>query len=242
MKTNYLNDYGNEIENYFKNSLGSNLQKLENFAKYVPRQILTRFVAKYEIFKKVLNVQGSIVECGVHLGGGLMTFAQLSSILEPVNFQRKIIGFDTFSGFTSISKEDSKGKSTELKKGGLAVDSYDDLKKCVELFDSNRFIGHKEKVSLVKGDLKQTMPKYLEDNPHTIVSLLYLDLDVFEPTKVAIEQLISRMPKGGVIVFDQLHSEFWPGETLAVLKTLGINNLRIQKLPFEPMISFAVIE
>jgi len=141
-----------------------------------------------------------------------------------------------------ISQEDLKGKSTELKKGGLAVDSYGDLKKCVELYNTNRFIGHKEKVSLIKGDLKKTMPEYIKDNPHTIVSLLYLDLDGFEPTKIAIEQLISRMPKGSIIAFDQLHSEFWPGETLSVLKTLGINNLRIQKFPFEPMISFAVIE
>ncbi len=132
--------YRVDMETYFKDSVGSNVEKLQNFTKYVPRKNLTKFISKYEIFKKILNVQGSIIECGVYLGGGLMTFAQLSAIFEPVNNQRKIIGFDTFSGFTELSEEDKKGKSVHSKKGGLAVDTYEDLKKCIELYDSNRFI------------------------------------------------------------------------------------------------------
>jgi len=230
------------LQDYFRNGAGSDLEKLQNFAKYVPRQTITRFISKYELFKKILNVQGSIIECGVYLGGGLMTFAQLSAILEPVNHQRKIIGFDTFSGFADLSKEDEKGQSIHSKKGGFDVDSYDDLKKCIELYDSNRFIGHIPKISLVKGDAKQSIPKYIEDNPHSVVSLLYLDFDVFEPTKIALEYLVPRMPKGAIIAFDELNAQLWPGETLAVLKSIGIRNLRIQRFPWDTVISFAVLE
>jgi len=235
-------EYRINLETYFKNSEGTNVEKLQNFTKYVPRQTLTRFISKYEIFKKVLTIQGSIIECGVYLGGGLMTFAQLSAILEPVNNQRKIIGFDTFSGFEAFSKEDKKGKSIHARKGGLAVDAYEDLKQCISLYDSNRFLSHIPKVFLAKGDIKATLPKYLDDNPQTVVSLLYLDVDVFEPTKVAIEHLVPRMPKGAIIAFDELNSDKWSGETLAVLKTIGIKNLRIQRFPFDSFISFAIIE
>ncbi|MFC2051128.1 TylF/MycF/NovP-related O-methyltransferase [Chloroflexota bacterium] len=237
-------EYRIDLETYFESSIGSNVEKLQNFAKYVPRQTLTRFISKYEIFKKILNIQGSIVECGVFLGGGLMTFAQLSAILEPVNHQRKIIGFDTFSGVTDLSKEDEKGESVHAKKGGFAIDAraYEDLKRCIELYDSNRFISHIPKVFLVKGDVKETLPKYLEDNPHTVVSLLYLDMDVFQPTRVAIERLVPRMPKGAIIAFDELNANNWPGETLAVLETIGIKNLCIERFTFESFISFAVIE
>ena len=235
-------EYRINLENYFKDDEGTNVQKLENFSKYAPRQVLSRFLAKYEIFKKILHVHGSIVECGVYLGGGLMTFAQLSAILEPVNYQRKIIGFDTFAGFANLSKEDKKGKSGHSKKGGLAADSYDGLKKSIELYDSNRFIGHIPKVSLIKGDISTTLPRYIKNNPQTVVSLLYLDADVFKPTKVAIEQVIPRMPKGAIIAFDELNADNWPGETLAVLKTVGVKNLRIKRFPFDPFISFAVIE
>ena len=62
-----------KLDAYFNSSLGSNIEKLQNFSKYVPRQDLTNFLARYEIFKKILNVPGSIVECGVLFGGGLRT-------------------------------------------------------------------------------------------------------------------------------------------------------------------------
>lgn len=234
--------YRNALERYFRDSRGTNVEKLQNFAKYVPRQSMASFLARYEIFGKILPVQGSIIECGVYWGGGLLAFAQLSAILEPVNYQRKIIGFDTFSGFTDLSKEDATGKSTHLKKGGLAADSYQDLKKCIALYDANRFINHIPKVSLVKGDIGETLPRYLEENPHTVISLLYLDTDVFQATKVALEHAIPRMPKGAIIAFDELNADNWPGETLAVLRTIGIKNLRIQRFPFTSFISFAIIE
>lgn len=237
-------EYRADLETYFAASLGNPIEKLENFTKYVPRQSLSYFLAKYELFKKVLEVQGSIIECGVYHGGGLMTFAQLSAIFEPVNHQRKIVGFDTFCGFSTLTQWDQKGTSAHSRTGGLSVgvEMYDDLKRCIELYDSNRFVGHIPKVSLIKGDIKETMPQYLKDNPHTVVSLLYLDVDVFEPTKVAIEHLVPRMPKGAIIAFDELNSDRWPGETLAALETIGLRNLRIQRFPFDPFLSFAAIE
>src|SRR5665811_2289803 len=83
--------------------------RLENFSKYIRRQNATRFLALYEIFKQVLHVKGSIVECGGYQGFGLMSWAQFSSVLEPVNLTRRIYGFDTFEGFPSTSDKD-KGK------------------------------------------------------------------------------------------------------------------------------------
>ena len=80
--------------------------KMENFPKYVRRQNLTRFLALYEIFKRVVNVKGSIVECGVFQGFGIMTWAKLSAIIEPVNLTRRIYGFDTFEGFSSLSEKE----------------------------------------------------------------------------------------------------------------------------------------
>ena len=98
------------------------------------------------------------------------------------------------------------------------------------------------KVELVKGDISTTIPKYLKANSHTVVSLLYLDVDVYKPTKIALKNFISRMPKGAIIAFDELNSDSWPGETLAVLEECGINNLRIKRFDFEPNKSYAVLE
>lgn len=234
--------YRKELEKYFQISTDSNVEKLENFCKYVPRQTLTRFISKYEIFKIVLDVQGSVVECGVLFGGSLMTWAQLSAIFEPVNHQRKIIGFDTFKGFTALSKEDKKGKSEYSEKGKLAVDSYRNIKRCVELYDMNRNLNHIEKVILVKGDINITVPKYLKENPYLVVSLLYLDVDIFKPTVTALKHFLPRMPKGAVIVFDELNADNWPGETLAVMQEVGINKLSIKRFSFDTHLSYAVLE
>jgi hypothetical protein len=239
--------YRGALEEYFANSPGSFIEKLENFAKYVPRQNLARFLARYEIFRLIQNIQGSIVECGVLFGGGLMSFANLSAILEPYNFQRRIIGFDTFTGFPDLSAQDLKGKkdrkSAHLKKSGFAAPSaYEDLLKSIEVFNLNRFLNHFPKVLVVKGDFEETSRKFLEDHPHLIISCLYLDFDIYAPTKTAIERFAPRVPKGGVIVFDELNEEAFPGETIAVMETMDLKKLRIQRFSFEPRISYAGVE
>lgn len=236
-------EFFKQLEQYFLDSDDTIIDRLANFPKYVTRQSLTNFLAKYEIYKKIKNVNGSIVECGVLFGGGLMSFAHFSSIIEPVNYTRKIIGFDTFSGFPAISKADAtRTPNSQMKKGGYNINAFNDLKKCVELFDSNRFINHIPKIELVKGDVRKTIPKYIKDNPHLIVSLLYLDLDLYEPTRAALRNFIPRMPKGAIIAFDEINVDQWPGETLAVLEEVGIRNLRIERFEFAPLMSYAVLE
>lgn len=236
-------EYRIALNNYFAKSNDSAVEKLENFPKYVSSTTIARFLCKYEIFKHVLGVQGSIIECGVLYGGGLMTWAQLSAVLEPMNHQRKIIGFDTFSGFPSIAKEDMIQTTSELvKPGGLAIDSFQDLKECIQIYDMYRPLSHIWKVKLVKGDAKETIPRFIQNNPHTVVSLLYLDFDIFEPTSVALDYFVDRIPKGGIIAFDQLNSESFHGETVAAIKKLGISNLRIQRPLLSTSISYAILE
>jgi len=112
------------------------------FAKYARRREITRFLARYELFKMVERIQGCIVECGVFAGQGLMSWAQMSAILEPVGGTfRHVYGFDTFDGFPEVYEKDIKGSiDLEWKAGDLKCDSYADLQSCIELFDLNRFL------------------------------------------------------------------------------------------------------
>lgn len=216
--------------------------KMENFPKYVRRQNMTRFLALYEIFKKVETVKGSIVECGVNHGFGLMSWAKFSAILEPVNLTRRIYGFDTFEGFPGVSEKDRSAASMHVKEGDLKADVFDELTELAEIYDSTRFLGHVGKVNLVRGDAVKTIPQFVEDNPHLLVSLLYMDFDLYEPTKVALEHLLPRMPKGAVLAFDELDNPLWPGETLAMLETHAKRPLKIERVPFDPYIGFAVLD
>ena len=232
---------GQNIERIFNACPDSVEVKLENFPKYVRRQHLKRFLALYELFKLVLPVKGSIVECGVFRGFGLMSWAKLSTMLEPENLTRRIYGFDTFAGFPSHSDKDTNSVAMP-EQGALYADSYEELTALLEEYDRDRFLGHIDKVHLVKGDVTETIPRFVTEHPHLVVSLLFLDLDLYEPTKAAIEHFLPRMPRGAVIAFDELDNPMWPGETLAMLDCVGAARLRLRRLEWDPYIGYAIIE
>lgn len=230
-----------EIEKLFLEDPIPIIERIEAFAKYASRQSLAKFFTKYEIFKKILHVNGSIVECGVLHGAGLLTWAKLSSIFEPVNHTRKVFGFDTFEGFPSVGAKDRGGSFHNLQEGGLKGSPFEHVQRAVEVYDINRPVGHIPKVRLIQGDVCKTAPAFLEENPQLVVSLLYLDLDLHEPTKAVLEAFLPRMPQGAVIVFDELNAEIFPGETLAVDEVLGLKNLKIERFPFDSYVSYAVL-
>lgn len=170
-----------------------------------------------------------------------MAWAKLSSILEPVNLTRRIYGFDSFTGFPSVSEKD-QSRFSKTNTGDLYSNCYDELIELIKIYDSNRYLGHMKKVELIKGDAATTIPEFIKNNKHLMVSLLFLDFDLYEPTKVAIENFFPRMPKGAIIAFDELDNPIWPGETLALLEAIGINRLRIKRVEFDPYIGYAIID
>ena len=134
-----------------------------------------------------------------------------------------------------IEKENAKVKT------GMFAEDYDvysELTECIGEYNENRFINNIDKIELVKGDANITIPQYIENNKHLLVSLLYLDFDIYEPTKTALNHFVPRMGKGSVIAFDEINNEDWPGETMALLESLNINDYKIESFPFEPNISF----
>lgn len=216
--------------------------KIDNFPKYARRQMLTRFLAHYEIFKRILTVKGSVVECGVNHGFGLMTWAKLSAILEPVNLMRRVYGFDTFEGFPGLSKQDLTPASKHVKAGDLAADSFEELTELAAIYDSTRFLGHVQKIELIRGDATKTIPQFVLEHPHVVVSLLFLDFDIYEPTKAALEAFLPRMPKGAIVAFDELDNPLWPGETVAMIEAHSRRPLRVERLEWDPYIGFAVLD
>ena len=239
-KTTEDMEYYSSLEGAFDQSGLSTLDKLTNFSLYVPRQTLTKFLSRYEIFKRVLNINGSIVECGVFQGGGLMTFAQLSAILEPINYTRRVIGFDNFKGIERLSERDKRSSISDAGKLNPTSTAYEELKKAIALFDQNRHIGHVPKVELVIGDMLETVPKYVKEHPELIVSLLYMDCPLYEPTRAALQLLVPRVPKGGIIAFDELNSQDWPGETVAALEKMDLGQVSIRRFTFDTYVSYIV--
>ncbi len=234
-------EVGKNIERIFTECSDSVEIKLQNFPKYVRRQHLKRFLAMYELFKLALPVKGSVIECGVFRGFGVMTWAKLSAMLEPENLTRRIYGFDTFEGFPTIGDKDrSKFASPEV--GELKSSSHAELLQLIAEYDSDRFLGHLPKVELIAGDLTKTAPAFIESHPHLVVSLLFIDCDLYDPTRAALRAFLPRMPKGAIVAFDELDNPIWPGETLAALEDDVLTGLRLRRFEWDPYIAYAVIE
>lgn len=222
----------------FRASETSLFNKLEAFPRFASKRSIARFLARYEIYRELQHVNGSIVECGVFNGAGLFAWGQFANIFEPSNHSRKIIGFDTFAGFPSLSEEDSEpGK--EFSAGDMRGDTVDAIKESVRKYDMERDLSHIPNLELVAGDFLRTGEIYLRKHPHLLIAMLYLDFDLYEPTKKALELFLPRMPKGAIVCFDELNCEAFPGETQAMLEMLPIRGTELRRFPFDPWISYA---
>lgn len=211
---------------------------LHNFPVFTARQNIARFLNRHEMFKKILNIHGCIIEFGIFKGAGLFSWIHFSSIYEPYNLSRKIIGFDSFQGFPSISKKDSKTST----KGLLKSDWQKTLQECKNIAQQNSSIPHVCRTEIVKGDICSTLPRYLIENPQTIIALAYVDVDIYKPTKTILNKILNRMPKGAILAFDELNDPLDKGETVALLETLKIKNYKIQRNTFDSYPSFIEIE
>jgi hypothetical protein len=230
-----------DLSDTFHSSPATLREKLDNFPKYVRRQSLARFIVRYELFKMQMPVTGSIVECGVHHGGGLFAWAKLSAALEPYAIHRRIYGFDTFTGFPHTDVRDRPADANPINVAGGFHPGYDvltELEQLVAEYDSNRYLSELRKVFFVKGDAVHTIPQFVSDNPHLLVSLLFMDFDLFEPTRSALEHFTPRMCKGSILAFDEINNPWWPGETVALLSTLGVTGRAIRRFPADPNISY----
>lgn len=240
--TNEQLDVKRQLGDLFQKSTGSNADKLGAYMKFITRQDMSLFIARYEIFKQVLDIKGSIIECGVYYGSGLMTYAQLSAGLEPINYNRRIIGFDTFEGNAGMSSFDKQSKDSEsISQATYSIDTEAELRDCIKIYDSNRFLNHIPKVELVRGDIVNTLPQYLQDNSHLMVSILELTVNLYEPTRIALNTLLPRMTKGSIIALNTLNEGVFPGVTLALLKEVRLSNVCIRSFPYCPNLSYLVI-
>ena len=202
---------------------------------FATRQEISDTLARVELYKLISDIPGYIVECGSNTGNHLMLFALLSTVCEPYAINRKIISFDTFDGFRSINEE----KDGKLSENDFSMSDFDLLEECIEIYDMNRNMSHMKKINLIKGDATKTIPQWVKQNKEAVISLLYLDFDLYEPTLVSLDNLFDLIPKGGCVAFDEFSYDKFPGETLAFKEKLGLN-FEMKKFNFHPFIAYFV--
>ena len=212
---------------------------LYNYIRTIRTQEVTKLMAMWEVFQKVLNIHGDIIEVGTLDGFNIFTMGHFSEILEPRNYTRKIYGFDTFTHYASRREDKDKIKSDlNLPK----TYSFELLQKSVDLFNKSIQFSQFQKIGLVKGDAVETIPTFVEEHPETCISMLICHCGMYEPTKVALEKFYPRMPKGSIVLFGTLNYADTPGEMLALLDTIGISSVKLERLSFNTKMSYFIKE
>ena len=181
-------------------------------------------LAHYELYKKILTLPGALVELGVFKGASMIQWATFRELLENEN-SRKLIGFDSFGKFPEAKKLDSDERfvsNWNRKFEGECLSKE-------ELYES---LEHKDihNVELIKGNILETLPKYLGEHGELRISLLHIDTDVYEPCKVGLELLYDRVVPSGLIVFDDY--AVLEGETKAIDEFFDKRKSVFHKFPF----------
>ncbi len=228
--------------NHFKASPLPDDEVLPNLGLFLTSKALSRILFFYELYRKVIHNHGVIMEFGVRWGQTLSIMSALRGIFEPFNRHRKIIGFDTFEGFSGIEEKDGARCRCDDGSFSVTTDYEVYLNKLLNIQDNLNPIAHLEKYELVRGNAIETVPAYFLRHPETIVSLAVFDFDIYEPTRAALEAVKPHLCKGSILVFDELCDDIFPGETIALREILGLNNVRIQRMPMTSRISYMEIE
>lgn len=211
-----------------------------NAGLFLTPQTLSRVLFMNFLYEKIQEVQGVVMEFGCRWGQNTSLFSAFRGIYEPFNRLRKVVAFDTFSGFPSVATQDGD----VLKAGSYATTAgYENyLEQILEYQEKESPLDHLKKFEIVKGDVTKTLPGYLERNPETIIALAYFDLDIYEPTLACLELIRDRITRGTVIGFDELNDHATPGETLALKEALGLDRFAVRRYRYNARTSYLVID
>ena len=191
-----------------------------------------KVLAHYELYKKVRDLPGEIVECGVFKGASFVRFAMFRELFGNP-FSKKLIGFDAFGKFPETGYRDD----VAVRQRFVSAAGEDSISR-EQLLDVLRHKGITQGIELVEGDITTTVPTYLRAHPELKISLLNVDTDIYEPAVTILEQLYPRIVTGGVLVLDDYG--VFPGETKATDDHFKDKPVRIRRFPFARTPCYAI--
>lgn len=217
-------------------------QLLLSLGLFMRSSALAKILFINELYELILDQPGVIVEFGTWWGQNLVLFENLRAIYEPFNQNRRVIGFDTFKGYSSITDKDRKSET--IKDGGYSVsgDYQDYLEKLIDFHEKNNVLAGVKKHATIEGDVVVTVPQYFKEHPETIIALAYFDMALYEPSKVCLEAIKPHLMPGSVIMLDELNSVDYPGETLAFREVFNNMNFTLHRSKFMTDRSYLIIK
>jgi len=211
--------------------------EMTKYAGYLRTSYTARHLALYELYKKTLELPGSVAEFGLYNGSTFFYLARLIEIFHASQHEthhsasRHLFGFEGFTGLSSPTAEDATAfaKPGVKRQGGMTGDRQS----FYDVLDAMRQTSPvADRLHVIEGDIHATFPEFLTDNPGVKLCLALVDFDLYSPTKAVLDRLYDCMVPGGIIIFDEYAFPDWPGETKAVDAFIKRHGLSLKALPW----------
>lgn len=208
---------------------------LFNIGLYVRSSVLVKFLVMSEIYQRIMNLPGCLVEFGTWWGQNLVLLENLRAIHEPFNKQRMILGFDTFTGYTAPSEQDKHSDVWKEASYSTGPAYMEYLRQLLEAHEGSNVLGHlRGRHRLIEGDIEVTAKAWFTEHPETIVAFAYFDVALYKPTKAALLAIKPHLVSGSVLLLDELTWPESPGEAIAFKEVFARDEVRIEKCALYP--------
>lgn len=156
------------------------------------------------------NIKGDIVECGVWKGGSMMAAAL--TLISCESKERKIFLFDTFSdGMTEPGSDEHDFRGQNAKQVLDIWEKHNSYPSLESVKDNLVSTGYPvDKLIFIEGKVEDTLPKNLPEK----ISILRLDTDWYESTKLELNYLFPLLSDDGILIIDDYGH--WSGAKRAV--------------------------
>lgn len=224
--------------------LGSGLipdnELIANIHVFLRRQVLSRLLQLNELYEQIIDIPGIIMQCGVRWGGDLLAIQSLRTLYEPYNYSRRLIGFDTFEGLLGTQVEDQGIRNIQDGQYSVSQGYMQVLENLLDSAEKQAPLSHIKKYQLYKGDASKTVPEFLKKNQGEMISLLYLDMDIYKPTCDVLEACSERLLPGSIVVFDEFSADLFPGEAKVYRKLADKLDLEMRRSRLSTVTAYGI--
>ena len=191
-------------EDFWKNNIPEIDEENKNLIEFINEYSLTPLIRRWTLIKSLhyinkKKVIGDIVECGIWRGGNLFLAKKIQDKYYK-EIKRKLYGFDTFEGMSEPSNHDGIRinkiyQNFKNNNEPWAKASLDDVKNF-----SKKLFSDIDEFNFIKGKVEDTLKdkKNLPDK----ISLLRLDTDLYESTKIELNILYPLLVEKGILIID----------------------------------------
>jgi O-methyltransferase len=162
-----------------------------------------------QFFKAAAGGTGHVAECGVYRGLSAYVFCRYRQLAVPGFRGEGISLFDSFEGLSAPTAQDrvAQGNATfigaEFRERGAFEGTLDTVRATLASFPD---------IAYRKG----WIPASFDGVPDAQYSFVHIDVDLYEPTKGAVEYFFPRLKPGGIVVCDDYAFLHWPGAKQAI--------------------------